>query len=145
MGSLMRNVPTPDTRRFEWVLKGLPVGPQHPFDVDLFGHSDFVVCPSAPILKRVDISAPPSGWGKVDIVKELAGVRSERFPDLYYIRADELVDFDVAEKSIREFSNGRVVCRTDSIATQIEKLNLPRTHSVSPSKAVQFMRSTLSS
>lgn len=50
----MRNLATRDTRRFDWVLKGLPVGPRYPFDVDLFDDGDFVVCPT--------IGSITSGW-----------------------------------------------------------------------------------
>ena len=90
-------------------------------------------------LERVDLSRPDTGWGKIDKLKELAKVHGNKFPDLYYVRADRMADTDALLGGISDFSNGRVVCRTECNSAAIEKLNLPRTHSVSPAKAIEFM------
>ena len=99
--------------------------------------------PYLSILKKFDVGASPTGWGKIDNVRELAKARSDKFPDLYYVRGDELVNLDAMLKCIEEFSNGRVVCRTDCVSRSVEKLNLPRTHSASPARAIQFMKATV--
>ncbi len=93
-------------------------------------------------LRRVDPGGIVTGWDKIDKIAELVKVRSQKFPDLYFLRADEMTDLRALAEDIRQFSNGRVVCRTDCVAGAIEKLNLPRTHSVSPAGAIQFMSNT---
>jgi predicted house-cleaning noncanonical NTP pyrophosphatase (MazG superfamily) len=93
-------------------------------------------------LERVNLSKPNTGWGKIDKLKELANVHGNKFPDLYYVRADEMGNSNALLKEICEVSNGRVVCRTECNSANIEKLNLPRTHSVSPAKAIEFMNDT---
>ena len=99
--------------------------------------------PHSRMLKRFDVGGPLTGWGKIDKVRELVKARSDKFPDLYYVRGDELVDLDATLQCIQEFSNGRVVCRTDCVSGSVEKLNLPRTHSASPAGAIQFMKATV--
>src|SRR4029078_7787999 len=43
-----------NVRRFDWVLKGLPVGPYDPFDVDLFNYREVAVTPT--------VGAITPGW-----------------------------------------------------------------------------------
>jgi predicted house-cleaning noncanonical NTP pyrophosphatase (MazG superfamily) len=99
-------------------------------------------------LEAVDLSNVPREWGKIAKVKELAKIRDDPYPQLYFIRADSLTDSSSRTKlteTIRVISNGRVVCRTDCNSPKIEKLNLPRTHSVSPEAALLFMEATTES
>ncbi len=56
--------------------------------------------------------------------------------------ATSLRDVASLTVAIQKISNGRAVCRTDCKSEKIQKLNLPRTHSVSPSGAVEFMIET---
>ena len=93
-------------------------------------------------LHRVNLEGQTTGWGKIDKIRELAAVRTEKFPDLFFVRADQMTDLALLRRGITELSNGRVVCRTDCSSQEIENLNLPRTHSVSPEQALQFMNDT---
>lgn len=94
------------------------------------------------LLKIVPMEGKRTGWPKIDKIRDLARVRSERYPDLFYIRADRVTSSKRLLSEIRAMSNGRVVCRTDCRSKRIEKLNLPRTNSVSPQQAVKFMAKT---
>ncbi|MER9606723.1 nucleoside triphosphate pyrophosphohydrolase [Mesorhizobium sp. M0243] len=90
-----------------------------------------------------------TGWPKLDKIRNLSSPRTDRYPNLYYIAGD---NFGLKSEfrprllnAIYQVTNGRAVCRTDCTADGIEKYNLPRTHSVSPEQAVEFMERTLES
>jgi predicted house-cleaning noncanonical NTP pyrophosphatase (MazG superfamily) len=86
-----------------------------------------------------------TGWKKLDNVRTLADIRTASYPKLYYINGSEMdaLSTESLLASIQEISNGRAVCRTDCNSSRIADLNLPRTHSVSPEGALQFMNDTL--
>ncbi len=97
--------------------------------------------------KRVN-SAQDTGWSKVDKVKVFVEDRLEQYPALYYLTAAEArsaieAGYDLAA-DIERITHGRAVCRTDCKSPQIDRLNLPRTDSVSPEEAVHFIRQTTS-
>jgi predicted house-cleaning noncanonical NTP pyrophosphatase (MazG superfamily) len=108
--------------------------------------TQIVVADTIP-LTTIDQDAPDTNWRKIDKIKSLAAVRSDPYPKLYCLTGSELRlaldDEDNLRKIIQEVSNGRVVCRTDCNAEEVEELNLPRTHSVTPLQAVAFMKETL--
>lgn len=93
-------------------------------------------------LQKVELAGKISGWPKIDKIRELARVRSDPYPNLYFVRADRAIRSTSLVSEIRAISNGRIVCRTDCRSKAVEKLNLPRTNSVSPEDAVKFMKTT---
>lgn len=91
-------------------------------------------------------SAQDTGWSKVDKVKVFVEDRLDPYPALYYLTAAEAqsaieAGYDLAA-DIKCITHGRAVCRTDCKSPHIDRLNLPRTDSVSPDQAVSFMHET---
>jgi predicted house-cleaning noncanonical NTP pyrophosphatase (MazG superfamily) len=96
---------------------------------------------------HVAVFSRESGWSKIDKVREFLEGRSSPYPQLCYATGDQIrtalasghnliADIDV-------IANARAVCRTDCVAPTIDRLNLPRTDSVSSERAVAFMVETL--
>lgn len=99
-------------------------------------------------LTRVDLDKEETSWPKIDKVKQMAALREAEYPSLYYVTGNEisiaLTDPKNLIASIQSISNGRVICRTDCTSLKISNLNLPRTHTVSPEEAVEFIKKTFS-
>lgn len=88
-----------------------------------------------------------TGWKKIDKVADLRDANQSSYPALIHITATEFLrglneGRDIA-KDLEAFARGRIVCRTDCKAESIEKLNLPRTNTVTSLQAVQFMVETI--
>lgn len=88
-----------------------------------------------------------TGWSKLDKVRLLAEGRHAPYPRLFAISGAALrkameKGYDLAG-DIQTITNGRAVCRTDCTNPAIPKLNLPRTESVGPGRALEFMTQTL--
>ncbi len=95
--------------------------------------------------KRVDTSQR-TGWSKIDKVKVFLDEQSQPYPSLYYLTAAELKQnsergYDLT-RDIEAIAHGRAVCRTDCTSAHIDRLNLPRTDSVSSEAALAFMEQT---
>ena len=112
-------------------------------------HADNVVSGSISMLTSTETLSANCGWRKIDNVLDFRKVRDQRFPPLYYIGGEEFqalgADLMPLVEDIRRFSAGRVVVRTDCRATGIGTLNLPRTDSVTPERAADFISEVLAS
>jgi predicted house-cleaning noncanonical NTP pyrophosphatase (MazG superfamily) len=90
-----------------------------------------------------------AGWSKIDKVKEFLEGRTFRYPTLFYLTGAELMAaLDSGrnlEADIHAVVRDRAVCRTDCTAAGIDRLNLPRTDSVSSREALAFMNTSLES
>jgi predicted house-cleaning noncanonical NTP pyrophosphatase (MazG superfamily) len=90
-----------------------------------------------------------TNWSKIDNVKEFLVERTVPYPTLYYLTGGELKaalkDGRDLNADIYALARDRVVCRTDCTAAGIDRLNLPRTDSVSSRGALAFMKATLKS
>jgi predicted house-cleaning noncanonical NTP pyrophosphatase (MazG superfamily) len=88
-----------------------------------------------------------TGWPKIDKVKEFLDGRTTPYPKLFYLTGGELRSALESgrnlEADIHTAAHDRAVCRTDCKATGIDRLNLPRTDSVSSRAALDFMIKTL--
>jgi predicted house-cleaning noncanonical NTP pyrophosphatase (MazG superfamily) len=88
-----------------------------------------------------------TGWPKIDKVKEFLDGRTDPYPKLFYLTGKELQSALESgrnlEADIRAVVHDRVVCRTDCKTTGIDRLNLPRTDTVSSRAALDFMIKTL--
>ncbi len=97
--------------------------------------------------KRVDPKTQ-TGWSKIDKIKLFIEERTDPYPSLYYLTAEEALEaisggYDLAA-DIEQITHGRAVCRTDCTSPHVDKLNLPRTESVSSARAVEFIVDTAS-
>ncbi len=88
-----------------------------------------------------------TGWSKIDKVKIFLEDRVAPYPTLYYLTGAEveaaLKSGRDLEADIRTVVRERAVCRADCVASGIDRLNLPRTDSVTPPEALRFMKSVL--
>ncbi|MEK9279820.1 nucleoside triphosphate pyrophosphohydrolase [Bradyrhizobium sp. ISRA442] len=92
--------------------------------------------------KRVD-SSEETGWSKIDKIKLFVEDRVDPYPSLYYLTAAEALEaiatgYDLVA-DIEQITHGRAVCRTDCTSPCVSRLNLPRTDSVSATKALEFI------
>jgi predicted house-cleaning noncanonical NTP pyrophosphatase (MazG superfamily) len=98
-------------------------------------------------LNEADLTSSATGWAKLDKVRQLTGVRNDPYPRLFWVQGSSIrsATFNLSEleTEIRRVTNGRAVCRTDCNSDAIEKLNLPRTNSVSAKEAKDFIFDTL--
>jgi predicted house-cleaning noncanonical NTP pyrophosphatase (MazG superfamily) len=98
-------------------------------------------------LRECDFDASSTGWAKLDKLKKLAAAREDPFPRLYWVDGKSIratgFDWDKLQTEIDRVTHGRAVCRTDCNSGHIQKLNLPRTDSVSAATAVAFVRDAL--
>lgn len=99
------------------------------------------------LLNEVDFGASRTGWAKVDNLRQLAAARPDPYPPLFWLQGSSIrgPEFkrENLERDIQRATNGRAVCRTDCNSHKVERLNLPRTDSVSPIVATNFIYSTL--
>ena len=105
-------------------------------------------------LKRVSFSDGPVSWKKVENHRLFHEVCGGKYPTLFYASGDAVASAlssgrDLAS-DVARVSAGRIVVRcdcseslTDSGAA-VSRLNLPRTDSVSPQGAVEFIQKELS-
>jgi predicted house-cleaning noncanonical NTP pyrophosphatase (MazG superfamily) len=88
-----------------------------------------------------------TGWSKIDKVKQFQDGRALPYPALFYLTGSELESaLDrgcTLQAQIYAVVGDRAVCRTDCVAAGIDRVNLPRTESVSSYAVLQFMKSTL--
>jgi predicted house-cleaning noncanonical NTP pyrophosphatase (MazG superfamily) len=94
-------------------------------------------------IREVDLADAPTGWNKVDKVREFLRVRATPYPRLYLTEGDAIGDVSALEREVAQIATRRIVCRTDCKSSTLKSLNLPRTDSVSPSQAAAFMCRTL--
>jgi len=106
-----------------------------------------VLPPGSPI--HVADFGNKTGWPKIDKVKEFLDGRTFPYPTLFYLTGAELkAALEVGrslEADIHAVVRERAVCRTECTAAGIDRLNLPRTDSVSSRGALAFMNTTLES
>jgi len=89
-----------------------------------------------------------TGWKKIDKIADFVESGDQlSLPPLIYITGDEFLRARLApedlSRSLHEFANDRVVCRTDCISKSVGDLNLPRTPTVTSEKALDFMSDVL--
>ena len=88
-----------------------------------------------------------TGWSKIDKVRAFLNVRPAPYPILFYLTGAEFQAAKSAGRAlvadIQSAVGERLVCRTDCTAAGIDRLNLPRTDSISAASAVAFMEGTL--
>lgn len=105
--------------------------------------------PKKSIIRRATFKKD-TGWKKVDAVRTFLSVDVTPYPELFLINGQSL---EIAlrtkrakqklQNDIAAISNGRAVCRTDyKGGLPKDKVNLPRTDSVSPEKALLFLEKT---
>jgi predicted house-cleaning noncanonical NTP pyrophosphatase (MazG superfamily) len=94
---------------------------------------------SASRVREVDLTGVPTGWGKVDKVREFLRVRAAQYPKLYLVEGKDVEDACLLADEIAQIATARIVCRTDCRSDTLKLLNLPRTDSVSPSEAANFI------
>jgi len=88
-----------------------------------------------------------SGWPKIDKVRDLKEGRATPYPQLCFASGAD-IETAFAEgrdlvADVLAITNNHAVCRTDCISPSIEKLNLPRTETVSAKEVVNFLKETL--
>src|SRR5262249_42155329 len=89
----------------------------------------------------------PTGWPKIDNVREFLLGRTAPYPRLCYATGCEIAAAVDNERDItadiETMTHGYAVCRTDSKSAKVGRLNLPRTDTVSAADAAGFIRRTL--
>lgn len=102
--------------------------------------------PEKSYLTKLNNKGKLNGWGKADKVRDLIEIRSDKYPPLFLLKGKDislaLRDRKKLASDIEQITHGRAVCRTDCNSTNIEKLNLPRTDSIAPTEAVNFIKKT---
>lgn len=118
---------------------------------EYFRESDIASVGLAPEGSILQACKPGSitGWPKVDKTEQFFRGREGRKPTLHIVTGDKLdacdaVALEKLQADIECVTNGRAVCRSDINSSTINKLNLPRTDTVSSAAVVLFMSSTLS-
>lgn len=88
-----------------------------------------------------------SCWPKIDKVRDLKRGRTSPYPQLCYATGAEIESAISAGRDIRSdiaaITNDHAVCRTDCVTQGVDRLNLPRTETVSATAVVDFMINTL--
>lgn len=106
-----------------------------------------VPCSPGGPLREAQLDGALTGWKKLDNVRILADHHRAPYPRLCWISGAMIREPGFSRHQLQEeigrVTNGRAVCRTDCNSSAIEDLNLPRTDSASPFKAVQFIYETL--
>lgn len=88
-----------------------------------------------------------TGWSKIDNIREFLVGREVPYPRLCYGTGSELAAASRRGRNlvadIEGMTHGHAVCRTDCVSAKVQRLNLPRTDTVSASAAAVFIDSTL--
>jgi len=96
---------------------------------------------------RIAAFEAETGWPKLDHVRAFLVDRAVPYPPLHYavgtdVQASLDAGFDLVA-DIRAITHDHAVCRTECVAASVERLNLPRTDTVSAQQAASFMQSAL--
>lgn len=90
-----------------------------------------------------------TGWSKIEKVRAFLVDRAVPYPTLFYLTGAELLNainsHHDLNADIHAALGDHVVCRTDCTTGGVDRLNLPRTDTVSSRVALTFMQETLAS
>lgn len=102
--------------------------------------------PDDSFVTKLDINGALLGWKKADNIRDFASIREDKYPDLFTIKGTDILEAlrnkDKLEKEFENITHGRAVCRTDCNCPEIDRFNLPRTDSIDPKRAVEFLDKT---
>ena len=83
------------------------------------------------------------GWPKVDKVRDFLVERTAPYPQLCFSSGADiessLANGRDLEADVRSITHDHAVCRTDCISKEIDRLNLPRTETVTADRVVIFI------
>lgn len=107
-------------------------------------HSPTSDPPPGSAFERVTYGDVSSRWKKVENTRLFAAVRESPYPALFTITGNRALEALAAGADLAAqldvIAGGRVVCRTDTTNQHLPRTNLPRTHTVTSTGAVEAMQ-----
>lgn len=102
------------------------------------------VLPPNSLFSPVILGATAGPWRKIENLRQFLVDRSDPYPALISITGDRLLEYLAVKRGelkseLDSFAHGRLVCRTDCRTQGVSRENLPRTHTVSSSIALDEM------